>query len=143
MDKRQIENISANAEEAIKRKTAYGLPDRPSESGMRADEIKKAFYAAITDKTDSLLAEIKRIVNESNDVTGDIYELIESQKKVEISQGSTNKNMVMVTDNEGNIVPSQIVPVGVCKCYTEADLDTGEYSFVFEFPDEEVENVNN
>ena len=138
MDKRQIENISANTEEAIKRKTAYGLPDRPSESGMRADEIKKAFYAAITDKNDSLLAEIKRIVNESNDVVADIYSLIEAQKKVDISQGSANANKIMVTDDNGNIITSKIIPVGVCKLYTEADLDTGEYSFVFEFPDEEV-----
>ena len=136
MDRKQIEQVSANTEQAIKRKTAYALPDRPSESGMRPDEIKKAFYSAMTDKDDSLMAEIKRIVNESNNVTEDIYKLIESQKKVDISQTETNANKVMVTDEKGDVVPSKVIPVGVCKCYTEGDLNTGGYSFVIEFPEE-------
>ena len=136
MDRKQIEQVSTNTEQAIKRKTAYALPDRPSESGMRPDEIKKAFYSAMTDKDDSLMAEIKRIVNESNNVTEDIYKLIEAQKKVDISQTETNANKVMVTDEKGDVVPSKVIPVGVCKCYTEGDLNTGEYSFVIEFPEE-------
>ena len=136
MDRKQIEQVSTNTEQAIKRKTAYALPDRPSESGMRPDEIKKAFYSAMTDKDDSLMAEIKRIVNESNNVTEDIYKLIEAQKKVDISQTETNANKVMVTDEKGDIVPSKVIPVGVCKCYTEGNLNTGEYAFVIEFPEE-------
>lgn len=136
MDRKQIEQVSTNTEQAIKRKTAYALPDRPSESGMRPDEIKKAFYSAMTDKDDSLMAEIKRIVNESNNVTEDIYKLIEAQKKVDISQTETNANKVMVTDEKGDVVPSKVIPVGVCKCYTEGDLNTGEYAFVIEFPEE-------
>ena len=136
MDRKKIEQVSTNTEQAIKRKTAYALPDRPSESGMRPDEIKKAFYSAMTDKDDSLMAEIKRIVNESNNVTEDIYKLIEAQKKVDISQTETNANKVMVTDEKGDIVPSKVIPVGVCKCSTEGDLNTGEYAFVIEFPEE-------
>ena len=136
MDRKKISQVSTNTEQAIKRKTAFALPDRPSESGMRPEEIKKAFYAAMTDKDDSLMAEIKRIVNESNNVAEDIYNLIEAQKKVYISQGSTNANNVMITDESGNVTPSKVVPVGVCKCYTEGDLNTGEYSFVIEFPEE-------
>lgn len=136
MDRKQIEQVSTNTEQAIKRKTAYALPDRPSESGMRPDEIKKAFYSAMTDRDDSLMAEIKRIVNESNNVTEDIYKLIEAQKKVDISQTETNKNKVMITDEKGDVVPSKVIPVGVCKCYTEGDLNTGEYAFVIEFPEE-------
>lgn len=136
MDRKQIEQVSTNTEQAIRRKTAYALPDRPSESGMRPDEIKKAFYSAMTDKDDSLMAEIKRIVNESNNVTEDIYKLIEAQKKVDISQTETNANKVMVTDEKGDVVPSKVIPVGVCKCYTEGDLNTGEYAFVIEFPEE-------
>ena len=136
MDRKKIEQVSTNTEQAIKRKTAYALPDRPSESGMRPDEIKKAFYSAMTDKDDSLMAEIKRIVNESNNVTEDIYKLIEAQKKVDISQTETNANKVMVTDEKGDVVPSKVIPVGVCKCYTEGDLNTGEYAFVIEFPEE-------
>ena len=68
MDIKKIENVSAKTEQAIQRKSAYALPDRPSESGMRADEIKKAFYSSITDKNDSVLSELKRVVNESNNI---------------------------------------------------------------------------
>ena len=74
MDKKQIQNISAKTEQSIKRKTAYGLPDRPSESGMRADEIKKAFYSSITDSEDSVMSELKRIVKETNEVLDEIQD---------------------------------------------------------------------
>jgi len=130
MDKKKINQVSAETEQAIKRKTAYALPDRPSESGMRADEIKKAFYAAMTDKTDSLLAEIKRIVEESNNVDDDLYNLINDF----VSQGIENANKVMVTDEKGNVTPSDIIPIGSCKCYTESN--DGEVAFVIEFPEE-------
>ncbi len=50
----------------IKRKTVYGLPDNPSDHGFRAADIKKAIYGPIVDGTDSVLAELNRIVDEAN-----------------------------------------------------------------------------
>lgn len=79
MDRKLIDNISTRTEQAIKRKSAFGLPDRPSESGMRSDEIKKAFYSSITDGNDSVLSEMKRVVNEINEILGKIQENLEEK----------------------------------------------------------------
>lgn len=79
MDRKLIENISTRTEQAIKRKSAFGLPDRPAESGMRSDEIKKAFYASITDGDDSVLSEVKRVVNEANDIFEEVQEELDNK----------------------------------------------------------------
>lgn len=59
----------------------------------------------------------------------------ELNKKVDKSQGEGNANKVMITNTSGEITPSDAVPIGACKCYTETDSTTGEVSFVIEFPD--------
>lgn len=59
----------------------------------------------------------------------------EFNKKVDKSQGEGNANKVMITNASGEITPSNAVPIGACKCYTETDAATGEVSFVIEFPD--------
>lgn len=59
----------------------------------------------------------------------------ELNKKVDKSQGEGNANKVMITNASGEITPSNAVPIGACKCYTETDAATGEVSFVIEFPD--------
>lgn len=64
---KKIKSISPETENAILRKSAYGLPDRPSASGMKTEDIKKAFYKAVIDEEDSVLSEFKRIVDETND----------------------------------------------------------------------------
>lgn len=61
-----INNISQETINAILRKTAFKLPDNPSEQGMKAADIKKAFYQFISDATVSIYAEINRIVGEAN-----------------------------------------------------------------------------
>ena len=65
-----INNVSSQARTIIKRKSAFALPDRPSEAGMSADEIKKAFWQPVADLTDSALSEIDRVVNEVNSYIG-------------------------------------------------------------------------
>lgn len=61
-----INPITTEAIEAIKRKTAFMLPDNPSEQGMKAADIKKAFYQSQTDSNTSIIASINRIVGEAN-----------------------------------------------------------------------------
>lgn len=61
-----IEKISAATKEAIKRKSAYSLPNRPSEQGMKPEDIKRAFYQPMVDVTNSCLTEIDRVINEVN-----------------------------------------------------------------------------
>ncbi|MBQ8399331.1 MAG: hypothetical protein IJX08_05100, partial [Clostridia bacterium] len=61
-----IEKISEERINEIRNKSAYGLPDHPSDAGMSAEQIKKALYAPITDKESSALAEINRVIEEAN-----------------------------------------------------------------------------
>lgn len=64
--KAAIAKTSEETKAAIKRKTAFSLPNAPSSVGYTPDEIKKAFYTPITDDTNSVLAELDRIVDEAN-----------------------------------------------------------------------------
>jgi hypothetical protein len=61
-----VQNIQDNARESIVRKTAYSLPDNPSASGMRPDQIRKHFWSAIIGESPSILSEHARIIAEVN-----------------------------------------------------------------------------
>ncbi len=67
-----IEQITAAKIEAIRRQSAYNLPDRPSERGMKPADIKAAFWKPFINTTDSLLAEVSRIIEEANAVINNI-----------------------------------------------------------------------
>lgn len=51
---------------AIARKTAYSLPDEPSAVGMRPDQIRRHFWAALIGEKQSMQSELDRLVNEVN-----------------------------------------------------------------------------
>ena len=65
---KRVSPISEETRYAIKRKSAYSLPQNPSERGMGADEIKKAFYAPVTETASSVLSELDRVIQETNEV---------------------------------------------------------------------------
>lgn len=62
-----VGKVSAEKREKIRRKTAFALPDNPTAQGMKPQDIKKAFYAAITDGEISLLEELDRVAEEANE----------------------------------------------------------------------------
>ena len=62
-----VEKVSETAREKILRKTPYAHSVRPSDDGMSAGQVKKMFYQAITDREDSVLAQVDRVVDEVND----------------------------------------------------------------------------
>lgn len=61
-----VEKTSEVTKNAINRKSAYALPNRPSDSGMKPDEIRRAFWRPVTDTEDSVLSELDRVVDEAN-----------------------------------------------------------------------------
>lgn len=65
---KRVAPISEETRYAIKRKSAYALPSNPSERGMSAEEIKKAFYAPVTETAASVFSELDRVVAETNEV---------------------------------------------------------------------------
>ena len=63
----EIKKVSNATKEALKRKSAYALPNRPSEQGMKPEDIKKAFWQPIVDANNSLVTELDRVVDETNE----------------------------------------------------------------------------
>lgn len=61
-----INKISNETLAAIERNSAKTLPDRPSQAGLTAETIRNRLYKAMTGETNSLRAEIDRIVEEIN-----------------------------------------------------------------------------
>ncbi len=58
--------------------------------------------------------------------------------KLDISQGAASTNMAMVTNTNGEIEPSNTIPLGNgVFVSSEKDAETGEVSFVISFPEEE------
>lgn len=62
-----VNKISEETRRAINRKSAYALPDAPTEVGMGADEIRRAFWKPITDEKQSALGELDRVADEINE----------------------------------------------------------------------------
>lgn len=114
---------------AMKRKSAQSLPDNPTNQGMSAEQIKNAFWKYVLDNEDSILEQLHRIIDEAN---------AELDKKVDNKQGEPNKTMI--TDEEGNVVASDVVPaqqinLGQVVITPIVDETSGEYGIRFSIPD--------
>lgn len=70
----QINKVSNATKDAIKRKSAYALPDRPSDMGMKPEDIKRAFWQPIVDVTFSAISEIDRLIDELNTIMTGNYD---------------------------------------------------------------------
>lgn len=70
-----IQKITADTVKKILMKTANALPNRPSERGITAEQLKKYFFEFVTSDKNSIKAEIDRIVEEVNQelATGKSY----------------------------------------------------------------------
>lgn len=77
----KIKKVSAETKAAIRRKSAYTLPNNPTDSGYKADDIRRAFWQPIVDISQSSIAEIDRVVDEVNEIIGQTsmgYDTVES-----------------------------------------------------------------
>jgi poly-gamma-glutamate capsule biosynthesis protein CapA/YwtB (metallophosphatase superfamily) len=61
-----VGQITPEVREAIRRRTAYSLPDNPSARGIPPDQIRKHFWSAIAGERQSVLHEIDRVARETN-----------------------------------------------------------------------------
>lgn len=124
-----IKKITLSKINAMKRKSAQSLPDNPTNQGMSAEQIKNAFWKYVLDNEDSILEQLHRIIDEAN---------AELDKKVDNKQGEPNKTMI--TDEEGNVVASDVVPaqqinLGQVVITPIVDETSGEYGIRFSIPD--------
>lgn len=120
-NKYKIGPISAEALAAIKRKSAFNLPDRPSERGMKPAEIKSALYAPITDSENSVIAELSRVIGELNLVLAQIEEA--TGGTVTLTQIEGGKRLTVKTD-EGETY------VDIIESYSKAQIDDIMGSYV-------------
>ncbi len=67
-----MKGINKSTELAILKKTPWAHSVRPHQEGLNEDDIKGLFYKAITDKENSIISEINRIVDECNQQFADI-----------------------------------------------------------------------
>lgn len=51
----KIKKVSAETKAAIRRKSAYTLPNNPTDSGYKADDIRRAFWQPIVDISQSAI----------------------------------------------------------------------------------------
>lgn len=70
-NKQYVAPVSEEAIAAMRRKSAASLPDDPSAAGMKANEIRKKFWAPVLGDTHSLFAELGRVIGEINAALGD------------------------------------------------------------------------
>lgn len=63
----KINKTSKEVRNAILRKSAYSLPDNPSNLGYKPKEIRERLYKPITDESNSMQSELDRIVDELNE----------------------------------------------------------------------------
>lgn len=78
----KIQKVKPEVKSAIQRKSAYSLPNNPSDAGYKADDIRRAFYKPIIDITNSALSEIDRVIDEINKVYGFLTENIDMISEV-------------------------------------------------------------
>lgn len=131
-----INEITLSKQNAIKRKSAQALPDNPTNQGMSAEQIKGAFWKFILDHEDSIISEMCRMIEEANTTFKNIDD--EIKKKLAIAQENPNKTMI--TDAEGNVTPSDIVPaqqinLGSVIITPIVDTATGEHGIRFSIPE--------
>ena len=77
-ENKPISEISAETKAAIKRKTAEPLPINPAAKGMKAEDIRRALYAAITDDEYSVIKELGRVISEANTAFAEIENKVDN-----------------------------------------------------------------
>ena len=131
-----INEITLSKQNAIKRKSAQALPDNPTNQGMSAEQIKGAFWKFILDNEDSIISEMIRMIKEANTT----FENIDDEIKKKLAIAQENPNKTMITDAEGNVTPSDIVPaqqinLGSVIITPIVDATTGEHGIRFSIPE--------
>lgn len=86
-----IQQINNETKEKIKRKTAYGFPNKPSASGIPPEVIKRTSYAPLVDDENSIVAEINRLVDEANAEISDVGVLLTTLDE-KFSEHTTGEN---------------------------------------------------
>lgn len=111
--KTQITQVSVDTEAGIKRNTAEVLPDNPTAAGMKAADIKAAFFKGLTNGDMSLLSELKRVIEEANCIFEKETTAIDSieqavEGKLDRQSGNKSYRTVYAEGTDGNVEMIQV-----------------------------------
>lgn len=120
----KINKVDEATKVAIKRKSAYSLPNRPSEQGMKADDIKKAFWQPVIDVTNSTLSELDRVVDETNRE----IERVASETNIAISSGALFDKVIKTQEEFEELIASPTWLDAVSVAFVG---DGGSLKFIF------------
>ena len=82
-----VPEVNAEEQEAIKRNTAYALPNSPAEHGMPADAVKLAFWRGIVGDSNSAVAFLNRLADKLNIDLGKLREVLSALVDVDTALG--------------------------------------------------------
>lgn len=111
LEKPTITKTTNETRLALQRASAWGLPNRPSERGMKAEDIKKAFWKPFLDANGSLLKELDRVVDEINVLVaaryenGEATEVLATEAKTVI--GAINEAFATIVDHNALVVDGE------------------------------------
>lgn len=106
-----INKVSESTKNAILRKSAQTLPNRPTEQGYTADEIKQRLYKPIIDNTFSALGELDRVVDEVNaelQTKSDTISNFINNSKISANFKKAFTSADWVLDNESGLYKFQV-----------------------------------
>jgi hypothetical protein len=95
----EIKKVSSEVKNAIERKSVQTLPNRPSEMGFSASEIKRRFFEPILASTESVITEIDRVIGDVNSVVKEIEGLVDStvtEVKEELESTITSNHIELI-----------------------------------------------
>lgn len=100
----RIQNVSNEVKSAIQRKSAYVLPNNPTDSGWKANDIKKTLFQPIIDGTNSALAEMDRVIDETNAYLDYIGKGLDSIRNVAGNYYHSSMGLIYTLTSEGFMV---------------------------------------
>ena len=117
VEKKEIKRISDTSLKTMRNSSAYGLPNTPANSGMKAAQVKSKFYDfALSQNGVSLFTEINRIVAEINIVLA-AYGI--NFETINTNFGDTNES---ITTHKNNVSNPHSVSAAQVGAYTKEEI---------------------
>ena len=129
----KINKVTAAVIQAMKKKSALGLPDRPSEAGLTPTQIKAAFADFVTGPTQSALAEIDRVATEVTAVLSKLFEGVYDELPTDLTRFEnddkiilTNGSIYKYNANQGAFVKTNDELESIVSAHIAASRQVGE-----------------
>lgn len=133
-----VNRISAQSIESIRLKSVQALPNRPSEQGFKASDIKQAIVSPLINGNHCIAAEINRVVDEINDNLDTMHSEIVLSSRLnalpDLNRSSNRMNALIYIDDNGTKSKISVSELGQLYIrrddHKPSDMQAGEYLFL-------------